>query len=82
MIVITPEDEDRPGTEEETTVDISDRAELLRYRIACCRDYLRSGAPVAMAIWYLMEIRQAEAELRILAEQTPTAADSEPESES
>jgi hypothetical protein len=62
-----------PASDDTDAPSGGDRVELLRYRIACCRGYLRRGAPIAMAIWYLAEIHRAEAELRLLAEDPPAA---------
>ena len=58
--MVAPEDDGAPG--------IADRAKLLRYRITCCRDSLRTGVPAAMAVWLVIEIQRAEAELVLLNE--------------
>ena len=60
------------AADDDAAPSTAERVSVLRYRITSCRESLRTGVPAAMAVWFLMEIQRAEAELLVL-DAGPTA---------
>lgn len=56
----------------------SNKAKVLRQRIALYRSYLREGVSASLARQYLKEIAAAETTLATLAENDPKPSDYEP----